>query len=275
MATTTTFYIPAPLKKAEVVESDYQEPDAIAFTLDDNPNTSWITDNAAEQYVEIDTKYDSDHPTINSFGIFIRNYLIDWGFSGEGIKIRLGYSNTQGAGYAYDLAWAASPFVENAGSALYMLHTASDYTLYRYYRIGFNYLPVSPEMPEIGQLFLMTKYNLEARAEYPLKDEPKYLNKFATTHNGRRLANALALDSVQSFSRNFTLVNATNKGYWDSIIDGTQDGRKPFILQEGTTHAESVWCYLLDHLVEEIDEDFYKAKMQLQQVPYNRDGEVL
>lgn len=275
MATTTTFHIPAPLKKAEVVAADYQEDDAIAFTLDDNPNTSWITDNAAEQYIEIDTKYDASHPTVNSFGIFIRNYLTNWGTTGEGVKIRLGYSNTQGASYTYDASWISSPFVDHNGGVLWIVATSSAYDSYRYYRIGFDSLPVSPEMPDIGQLFLMSRYALEARKEYPLKDQPTYLNKFAQLHNGRRLAMTQALDSVTSFERNFTLRDATNKGYWDAIIDGTQGGRKPLIIQEGTTVDEMVWAYLLDHSIEEIDEDYYKAKMQLQQVPYIRDGEVI
>lgn len=275
MATTTIFHIPAPLKKAEIVAADYQEDDAIAYTLDDNPNTDWITDNAAEQYIEIDTEYDSDHPTVNSFGIFIRNYLIDWGTAGEAIKIRLGYSNSQGASYTYDRTWAGSGFVEHNGGPLWIVATSSAYSSYRYYRIGINYLPVSPEMPEIGQLFLMSRYSLDARGEYPLKDQPTYLNRFAKTHNGRQLVNTLAQDSVQLFSRNFTLTDATNKGYWDSIIDGTQGGRKPLIIQEGSTADEMVWAYLLDHSIEEIDENFYKAKMTLQQVPYIRDGEVI
>ena len=40
MATTTTFYIPQALKKAEVIDADYNQDDATAFLLDDNPNTS-------------------------------------------------------------------------------------------------------------------------------------------------------------------------------------------------------------------------------------------
>lgn len=277
MATTTTFYIPAPLKKAVVVDADYNEPDAIAYLLDDNPNTSWITDNAADQEIEIDTHYAASWPTVDTYGIWIRNYMTDWGVGGESIKIRLGWSNTQGSGYTYDWTYSSGslPFAENNGGAIFLNDSDPVISTYRYFKIGFGYLPVSPEMPEIGQLFLMTKYNLEARGEYPLRDQPTYLNNFANLENGRRLSSAKALDSVSIFERNFTLIDATNKGYWDAIIDGTQDGRKPFLLQEGTNVNEIVWVYLLEHSIQEMDHDFYRGKMRLQEVPYIRENEVI
>ena len=94
MATTVTFYVPTPLKKARVVAADYEQSDAIAFCLDDHPNRAWETTNSAEQYIEIDTNYSSNHPTVDAYGVFIRNYLTDWGGT-YGTKIRLIYKYFQ------------------------------------------------------------------------------------------------------------------------------------------------------------------------------------
>lgn len=275
MATTTTFYIPQALKKAEVVDADYNQDDATAFLLDDNPNTSWITPNTADQEIEIDTNQTT--PTVDSYGIWIRNYETDWGLSGEQVKIRLGWSNTQGSGYSYDWGFASGslPFIENDGGAIFINSVSPALTTYRYFIMGFGFLPASPPMIEIGQMFFMQTFALEARGEYPLRDQPAYLNKFANLENGRRLSSPRALDSVRTFERNFSLIDSTNKGYWDSIIDGTQGGRKPFLFQEGSDINEIVWVYLLDHSIQEIDHDFFRAKMRLQEVPYIRENEVI
>lgn len=268
MATTTTFYIPQALKKAEVIDADYNQDDATAFTLDDNPNTSWITPNSSAQIIEIDTNQTT--PIVDAYGIWIRNYGTDWGISGEGVKIILGWSNTAGAGYSFDTAG----FIENNGGPVF-IRAVTELSTYRYFEVGFQQLPASPPMIEIGQLFLMQTFALEARGEYPLIDQPAYLNNFTNLENGRRLSSPRALDSVRTFERNFSLIDSTNKGYWDSIINGTQGGRKPFLFQEGTNVNEIVWVYLLDHSIQEIDNDYFRAKMRLQEVPYIRENEVI
>jgi hypothetical protein len=270
MATTTTFYIPQALKKAEVVASDFNEDDAIAFTLDDNPNTSWISPSSAAQIITIDTHFSANWPTVDAFGLWIRNYETDWGESGEGVKIALGWSNGVSSGYSYgDLE-----FVENNGGAIF-IHNESPLSTFRYFQIVFNDLPTCPPNIEVGQLFLMQTIALEARGEFPLRDQPAYLNKFSNLENGRRLSSPRALDSVRTFERNFSLIDSTNKGYWDAIIDGTQGGRKPFLFQEGTNVNEIVWVYLLDHSIQEIDHDYFRGKMRLQEVPYIRENEVI
>ena len=283
MSTTTSFLTMPIMRDAVIDSATSNSADAIANLIDFNLDTVWTPSSTAQQTITVDTQsvvhaspIPSPIPTptigVMAAGIWIANSDVDFSVStGSGMTVRALFSDDDGVSDPY-AGTAIHNYEPNGGSMFWFTFSEQNA---RYWQFQIDGL--SGTLPQVGQIFFLTTRTLNARPEFPKRDEPLFHNNVANLTGGRKKVSAQSLNSQQIFDRNFTLINDTEKTTLENVYKDSQGSLLPFIYQESTTMDEAFICRLQQEKLDaqEIDFAYFKANMKFEQLPFILDGDSL
>ena len=282
MATTTTFYTTPIMIDAVVDSATTNSADAIANLIDQNLDTSWTPAGTTNQLIVMDTQSVTTpsplpspppSPTIGVSGVAIwfQNNSVDFSVAtGTGLNFTVVHRDDPSQSY---ISTGTHNVIAQSGN-LY-IHTFTE-AFARYWAITFAGL-AGGTLPIISQIAYISTRTLNARPEFPKRDEPQFSNNVANLTGGRKRVSSQALNPQEIFNQNFTLINDTEKTTLENVYKDSQGSLLPFIYQEGTTVDEAFVCRLQQEKpdIQEIDFAYHKANMKFEQIPYILEGETL
>lgn len=263
--TKTEFYCDGGL--VELADIDSATSEATGYPkehlLDGSLITGWKGTTSGAQTIIIDLNQSPAYDTYG-FGYFVRNYMTDHDAGDNGwLEV---YTSANGSDWGTYIFYAHLP---DSGVNCYIKQFAdAEHTLIKRY-IKFAFMPVTPDIMDIGHLFIMQCFSgFDASGTCQL---PRiYGDSFS------RISNAEGRSSLRRYipnyqeTRNYLIMSSTTYAIWQALKDASQGGNRLVLVVDwidGTEQAPFV-ARLGDITFRQTAYDIWEVSLQITRQPY-------